>query len=452
MLIRDHRGEPMSVGEAGSLERFEAALIDVLGYTGDPVGKLDAAVASDPMLVLGHLLRANVFLFALQPGFGAKAEASLTAAQALAGRATERERLHLAAARAWAAGELTAACAAYDAILVAHPRDLMALMFAHQADFFSGGTAALEARPARALAAWDPELPGFGYVQAMLAFGLEEAGAYAEAEALGREAVGRNPKDVWGIHAVGHVLEMQGRDEEGITWYGEREADWAPGCYFAVHNAWHLALYHVDRDDAAGALAVYDRLLRPGRRSILLNLCDAAALLWRLHLAGVPVGERWAELTDVMTPHTLARVHVFDDVHLAIALAGAGRCFALTELLRSLEEQAAGDGDRARMTRLVGLPAARAMAAFSHGAYAAAVAQLLTLRPHARLMTGSAAQRDVLELTLIEAALRDRQHTLAGDLLARRLERKPLSPQIRRDLRRCAGGSVSARAGASAAP
>jgi hypothetical protein len=243
---------------------------------------------------------------------------------------------------------------------------------------------------------------------------------------------------------------MQGRDEEGIAWYAEREADWVPGCYFAVHNAWHLALYHVDREDAAGALAVYDRLLRPGRSSILLNLCDAAALLWRLQLTGAAIGERWSEVADLMTPHTLARVHVFDDVHLAIALAGAGRCFALTELLRSLEEQAAGDDDRALMTRLVGLPAARAMAAFGHGAYAAAVTQLLELRPQARLMTGSIAQRDVLELTLIEASLRDGQLTLAEDLLARRLERKPMSRQIRRDLRRCGDRCVNARGRGSA--
>jgi tetratricopeptide (TPR) repeat protein len=449
MLMRDPRGEPMSVGEAGSPERLESALFDVLGYAGDPLGKLDAAIAADPTLMLGHLLRAHVLLFALQPGFSAKSDASIAAAEALAGRATERERLHLAAAKAWAAGRLTTARAAFDAMLAAHPHDLMALMFAHQADLFGGGAAALQARPARALAAWDPGLLGYGYVQAMLAFGLEEAGAYAEAEALGREAVGRNPKDVWGIHAVGHVLEMQGRDEEGIAWYGEREADWASGCYFAVHNAWHLALYHADREDTAGALAVYDRLLRPGRRSILLNLCDATALVWRLHLSGVAVGDRWDELADLMTPHTLARVHVFDDVHLAIALAGAGRCFALIELLRSLEEQVTQADDRGLMTRLVGLPAARAMAAFSFGAYAAAVALLLTVRPRARLMTGSGAQRDILELTLIEAALRDGQRTLADDLLARRLERKPMSAQIRRDVCRCAVPGVSARGGAA---
>jgi hypothetical protein len=439
LTTRDARGEPMTVGDVvASPERFEAALGDVVRFAGDPVGKIEAALAADPALVLGHLLRAHTFLFALQPGFGAKAAASIAAAEALAGQANERERLHLAAAKAWAGGDLTGACAAFDAVLAAHPRDLLAMMFAHQADFFAGRTEALEARPRAALAAWAPDLPGRSHVQSMLAFGLEEAGAYGEAEALGREAVARDPRDVWGVHAVGHVLEMQGRDEEGIAWYGEREGDWAaPGCFFAVHNAWHLALYHVDREDPAAALAAYDRLIRPGRRSILLNLCDAASLLWRLHLAGVDVGPRWDELADLMAPHALARVHVFDDVHLAIAFAAAGRGFALMELLRSLEEQAQGEGDRALMTRLVGLPAARAMAAFAHGAHPAAVDQLLALRPHARLMTGSHAQRDVLELTLIEAALRDGQLGLARGLLERRLAAKPASARIRRDLARC---------------
>jgi tetratricopeptide (TPR) repeat protein len=437
MPIHDARGEPITVGDPASLAPFEAALSDVLGYTGDPIGRIEAALAQDPMLVLGHLLRAHTFLFALQPSFLGKADESIARAEALAGRATPRELLHLAAAKAWRAGELTRACAAFDAVLEDHPRDLLALMFGHQADFFAGRTSALRTRPERALSAWSPDLPGFGYVQAMLAFGLEEAGAYAAAEALGREAVARNPKDVWGIHAVGHVLEMQGRDEEGIAWYGEREADWAPGCYFAVHNAWHLALYHVDREDAEAALAVYDRLIRPGPRSILLNLGDAAALLWRLHLAGVEVGGRWEEVADLMARHALARLHTFDDVHLALALAGAGRGFALAELLGSLAAVAGGEGEYARRTRLVGLPVARAAAAFAHGAYGDTVRELLAVRPHAALMTGSDAQRDVLELTLIEAALRDRQQSLAEGLLAARLRRKPRSRQIRRDLARC---------------
>jgi hypothetical protein len=140
-----------------------------------------------------------------------------------------------------------------------------------------------------------------------------------------------------------------------------------------------------------------------------------------------------------MAPHALARVHVFDDVHLAIGFAAAGRDFALEALLRSLGEQAQGEGEPAVMVRRVSLPAAQAMAAFAHGAYAAAVERLLALRPHARRMTGSGAQRDILEMTLIEAALRDGQRSLARDLLAARLERKPRSVRIARDLARCAG-------------
>lgn len=439
MLMRDPRGVTMTVGDAASPERYEAALFDVLGYAGDPIGKIEAALADDPGLVMGHLLRAHTYLFALQPGFAAKAATSLDAARALAAGATPRECLHLAAATAWAAGDYAGAGDAFDTILAADPRDLTALMFAHQADFF-GGSVPVARRPQAALAHWDGSLPGHGFVQSMLAFGLEEAGEYGPAEVLGRAAVAANPKDVWGIHAVGHVLEMQGHDTEGIDWYESREDDWAPGSFFAVHNAWHLALYHVDRDDHAAALAVYDRLVVPGRRSILLNLCDAAALLWRLQLGGVAVGGRWDEVADRMSPHALARVHVFDDVHLAIGFAAAGRDFALQELMRSLGEQAHGEGEPAAMARLVALPAAQAMAAFAHGSFAAAVERLLALRPHARLMTGSAAQRDILELTLIEAALRDGQRSLARGLLEPRLARKPASAQIRRDLARCADG------------
>jgi hypothetical protein len=439
MQMRDPRGVTITVGDAASPARYEAALFDVLGYAGDPIGKIEAALADDPLLVMGHLLRAHTFLFALQPGFAAKAATSIAAVRELAAAASPRERLHLTAAEAWARGDYAGAIVAFDAVLAEHPRDLAALMFAHQADFF-GGDAPIVRRPAAALPYWDGTLPGYGYVQSMLAFGLEEEGDYPAAESLGRAAVSANPKDVWGIHAVGHVLEMQGRDAEGIAWYEAREADWAPGCYFAVHNAWHLSLYHVDREDPAAALAVYDRLLRPGKRSILLNLCDATALLWRLTLAGIDVGGRWQEVADLMVPHALSRVHVFDDVHLAIAFAASGRDFALKELLRSLDEQARGQGEPAARARQVALPAAQAMAAFTHGAYAAAVERLLALRPQARLMTGSAAQRDILELTLIEAALRCGQFGLARDLLSPRLQRKPASAQIRRDMARCGAG------------
>ena len=336
MAISDPRGVPLAAGEAASALRLEAALLDMLGFRGDPVGKADAALAHDPELVLAHCLKAHAFAFAQEPRLRPLALAAVTAGEAVVGPTHEREGLHLSAARAWAEGDPARSLACFDTLLERYPRDVLALQFAHQADFFTGSQDALRERPRRVLAALGTDIAGYGFAQGMLAFGLEEAGAYEEAEALGREAVARSPTDAWAIHAVAHVLEMQGRSGEGIAWYEAREADWAEASFFAVHNAWHLALYHLERDDHPAALAVYDRLLRPGRRSLVLNLCDAAALLWRLHLAGVDAGERWPELADAMVGKAEPGCHVFNDIHLALALAGAGRLAELDGLITRL--------------------------------------------------------------------------------------------------------------------
>jgi tetratricopeptide (TPR) repeat protein len=435
--ISDPRGVLLAAGEAASVERLEAALLDMLGFRGDPVGKADAALAHDPELVLAHCLKAHAFAFAQEPRLRPLALAAVTAGETVAGSTHEREGLHLSAARAWAEGDPARSLACFDTLLERYPRDVLALQFAHQADFFTGSQHALGERPRRALAALGPDLAGYGFAQGMLAFGLEEAGAYEEAEALGREAVARSPTDAWAIHAVAHVLEMQGRSGEGIAWYEAREADWAEASFFAVHNAWHLALYHLERADHAAALAVYDRLLRPGRRSLVLNLCDAAALLWRLHLAGVDAGERWPELADAMAAKAEPGCHVFNDIHLALALAGAGRLAELEGLTTCLHALALGGSDYAARLRTVALPAIRAAAAFAHGGYGDAVILLTPALPELGAMSGSHAQREILPRTLCEAALRDGQRAIAHDILAAQARRKPGSPRLARELARC---------------
>ena len=58
------------------------------------------------------------------------------------------------------------------------------------------------------------------------------------------------------------------------------------------------------------------------------------------------------------------------------------------------------------MTRLVGLPASRALAAFGRGDFATAARLLRALPPVAHRIGGSHAQRDVLHLTRAAAAAR----------------------------------------------
>jgi hypothetical protein len=80
------------------------------------------------------------------------------------------------------------------------------------------------------------------------------------------------------------------------------------------------------------------------------------------------------------------------------------------------------------MTREVGLPVCRAFQAFIRRHYDEAIELLLPVRTIAHRFGGSHAQRDILNQTLIEAAIRAGRHRLAQHLVNERVARKPHSP------------------------
>ena len=280
----------------------------------------------------------------------------------------------------------------------------------------------LRDRVAQVMPHWSAGAPGYGYVLGMHAFGLEETGLYDRAEATGRRALDLNRRDPWAVHAVTHVMEMQGRLPEGIAWLTTREADWAPDNGFAFHNWWHLALYHLDLGDTERVLEIYDSRIRPQPSAVVLEMIDATAMLWRLHLRGIAVGDRWRELASAWEPLAEDGYYSFNDAHAMMAFVADGRAVAARRLLATLERAAAGAGTNAAMAREVGLPLARALAAFGAGDYAAAVPLLARVRPVASRFGGSNAQRDIIALTLIEAALRAGQTPLARALAAERTD------------------------------
>jgi tetratricopeptide (TPR) repeat protein len=353
---------------------------------------------------------------------------SVEAVEAAGHLANDRERGHVAAARAWIEGDLERAVETYSALLHEYPRDSLAIQLAHLGNFFLGNSFALRDRVAQVLPHWNKGVPGYGYVLGMHAFGLEETQLYARAEATGGRALELNPRDPWAIHAVAHVMEMQGRIADGIVWLATREEDWAPDNGFAYHNWWHLALYHLEIGDTTRVLEIYDRHIRPRRSDVQLEMIDASAMLWRLHLRGVDVGGRWRNLADAWEPLVEDGHYAFNDAHAMMALVADGRDAAARRQLATLERAAQGAGTNARMSREVGLPLARAFSAFGAGDYTAAVELLTRVRPVAQRFGGSHAQRDIVSLTLVEAALRGGQARLARALAAERTDVKPSSP------------------------
>jgi hypothetical protein len=89
---------------------------------------------------------------------------------------------------------------------------------------------------------------------------------------------------------------------------------------------------------------------------------------------------------------------------------------------------AAGAGDNAAFSRDVGLPLIRAVQTFGRGDHARAAALIRPVRGIAHRFGGSHAQRDLIDLTLIEAALRGGDTLLAAALAAERVALLPHSP------------------------
>ncbi len=311
---------------------------------------------------------------------------------------------------------------------------------AHQAaaltDGFLGRFHWVRDRSARALPLWSKDQPGYGIVLAFHGFGLEEAGDYARAEDQSREAAELEPLSFWPHHTVAHVMEMTGRPEDGLGWMAAREALWStPAHLNQVHIWWHKALFHLELGQYEAALALYDGPIRATQRPLCLSLTNASALLWRLDTLGCAVDGRWAELADLWRDHADGKCLVFGDIHAAMAELRSGREALVEQRLEAMRETAGGGLEAAGLYRAVGIPVVEGLAAFHRGAYAEAVEKLLPARFDLWQIGGSHAQRDVVDWTLTEAALRAGQRDVALALAHQRLGTRPRSAPNRRFLR-----------------
>ncbi len=281
---------------------FAQAVDEYLGWYGDPLASLNTALDADPGFLLGYTTIAALNALGGVPGGAEPIQSALRSAQALSTNASTREKLHLKAAQHWAQGKITEAAKTWELALAADPHDLLALHLAHDTHFFLGDAEKLRDVPLSVLPAQPANSKARGYVLGMAAFGLEETGDYAAAEKAGREAIAINPADSWATHAMAHVLEMQNRNLEGIAWLRGLEAHWTAAPALAVHQYWHLCLYLLEEGQFDEVLSLYDSKLAPSLTAPLLDLVDAAALLWRLELLGINAGNRWQALEPCLGP------------------------------------------------------------------------------------------------------------------------------------------------------
>ncbi|MEU8524930.1 MULTISPECIES: tetratricopeptide repeat protein [Streptomyces] len=344
-----------------------------------------------------------------------------------------RELLHMAAAEALLAGDLRRGSALLEEVVVAHPRDALALFVGHQLDFLTGDALRLRDRIGGVLSAWEADDPHRGPLLGMYAFGLEESGHYVHARETGSAAIEQNPHDVWAIHAVVHTYEMQGRFTEGIAFLDARTEHWSSGNFLTVHNWWHYALYALEAGATDTALGIYDAALHNEEsRGLAMELLDAAAMLWRFHLAGIDQSARWEALADAWSGRADPPHYVFNDVHAVMSYVGAGRVAEAERLIADRRRWLVEAGTTAvtnhAMTAHVGLPVCEALVAYGRGDHAAVVELLWPVRRRLHEFGGSHAQRDAVQKTLLESSLKSGRHDMARTLISERTALRPDSP------------------------
>ncbi len=430
----DSRGLALTAGSPEAAEAWDRTVRSYLGMRRDTGDRLKEAYAADADMPMAHCLRGYFMLLFSEAKRWASGRKSLAAARQAAETrpVTEREATHIAALERWVEGDMKGATALWDGILTDYPHDLLAMRLAHYTHFYSGDSAAMRDSMARIMHAWDPTVPDYGFVAGCYAFALEEDGDYARAEQRGREAVGINPDDPWGTHAVAHVMEMQGRQAEGIAWLSALEPHWTQVQNFRFHLWWHRALFHIELGDYDAVLDLYDRGVREEESADYLDLTNAVALLWRLESEGVDVGGRWREVAGHCADHATDLLLAFVDAHYAIAIARTGDSAAMATLRAGVREAAQADGTQAAVYRDVAIPVCDAGAAYGAGDYGRAADLLGAVRYDLRRLGGSHAQRDLFVQMLIEANIRAGRTARAKALIAERAERRPTSHWTRR--------------------
>ncbi len=410
-MMKDRYGYGLTTGNAEAAASYERAVEDYVAWGTGTVEHLNAAMKADPEFALPYIAKGLLLVGLRKPELHGAVAKLLAGAEQARAPETERERHYLAALKSAAAGRITEAVSLFEQIALEHPNDLFALRLSQFELFWIGEVAWMRDISERAAPAWQEGTPGYGAYLAIRAFGLEENGAFAEAERCGRRAIELDPTDSWAAHAVAHVLIMQGRLADGIAWSGGLSGNWERANHIRHHNWWHLALFHTEAGHYDEALAIYDGKLRDLSSPLLqaipdfyVDIQNDVALLQRLELRGLDVGDRWGPIADLGAQRIANTTSPFTSAHCVLALAADGRFEAAEETLANMRAFAGEDlGSLGPRYVLAAIPSGEAAVAHRKGDHARVAEILLPARRNLWQMGGSHAQRDLFFQLLVDS-------------------------------------------------
>lgn len=395
----------------------------ILSHDASAADRVARMLVLDPDFALAHAVNGLMLLSLARVDLVSAAIACMDEAwRAQSNRdISKRESMFLQALEQWILDAPRRAAAILESILTAYPCDMLAIKLAHMLRFTLGDQAQMLVTLQRVVPAFGEHHPYAGYAQGCLAFALEERHLYAEAECAGRLAVDLAPRDVWGRHAVAHVLEMTGRADEGMAWLADR-GKWAHANNFSLHLTWHHALFKMEAGRLAEAMALYDQRMATECSDDYRDIASCASLLARLEYEGVDVGKRWEGIADRAERRANDGRLVFADLHYVLALLGAGRAKSADALARRVvNDSFINSSYERRVAARCGGTVACGLLSFQDGDYIAAAKWFSAARSTMVDIGGSNAQRDLFEQVHIESLIRSGDEEQATALLTQRL-------------------------------
>lgn len=363
-MLKDAQGLDITTVSKVAIAAINKHIEQCLCYGNQAESSVLAALAADPHSTFFNTLAAAYYLTQENTNDAHRAISYLDNARSYFTQANEREKLHFLATEAWANKKIDRAIAYCEEIVVRYPQDLLAVQQGQYHYFYLGDKLRLTSIAGNALNA----NAGNHYLMGMLAFGLEQSDRLDEAEQLARFALEINRADPWAQHAVAHVMETQGRYQEGITWL-ESFIDTWDNCnsMLYTHNWWHIALFYLSQGEINRVLSIYDHhIWGKARKSTPKDQVGAISLLLRLELLGIDVGQRWQKIAPYLRDRLHEHALPFQDLHYIYALARANRLDFAREMLFSMEAYAYKVQPYLQKTwQEVALPVARGLIAYA---------------------------------------------------------------------------------------
>ena len=326
-----------------------------------------------------------------------------------------------------------------------HPRDVLAVSAAVPTIAFSGVTDIQQE-------AWELVeglAPAYGdhwWYISLLAFTRQDQSRFDDAGLLAESALSCEPTSGHAVHAQTHVLYETGQHDTGRAWLDHWVAESGRAASHRAHFSWHAALHELALGDTEAVRQRYYTQLAPPTVTGVRALIDSASLLWRWCVttsdwdaaAGTAAfaGESAPPPVDCVLEAAGADLvdrpeTPFVALHSALAVAAAGDQARLAALRAHCE--ASGE----LTVRTTVATVCDALLAAGERDWGQAARLLTDVLPGLPRVGGSAAQREIVEETLLFCLVSDGQAERALALLDGRLDRRtsPLDGRRRDSLR-----------------